>query len=167
MITGWMELKGSTYYFDDSGYMTTGWKTIDGKSYYFYSGGSMATNKWIGGYYVGADGVWDPDAIVTGWVKDAKGWKYVHKDGSVTKKNFEQIGSHTHYFDGNGYMVTGWKTIKGKKYYFDGNGFMSVYWKTISGKSYFFFTDGHMAENMWIGDYYVGANGVWDPNKVK
>ena len=167
MVTGWQEVNGKTYYFDGNGYMATYWKTVEGKSYFFYADGSMARNTWIGNYYVDANGVWDANAVKAGWNKTAQGWKYIHDDGSFTTNDFEKIGGHTHYFDANGYMVMGWQEVNGKTYYFDGNGYMAIYWQTVEGKSYFFYTDGSMARNTWIGNYYVDANGAWNPNAVK
>ena len=45
---GWWNTEGSSY--------STGWRSIDGKWYYFYDTGYMASNAWVNGYYVGADG---------------------------------------------------------------------------------------------------------------
>ena len=45
----------------------TGWQLVDNKWYYFNpvsdgTKGIMRVNAWIDGYYVGADGSWDPQA---------------------------------------------------------------------------------------------------------
>ena len=86
MKTGWQQIKGKWYYLrgGDSGRMLTGWQKIDnkwyymrggndgsmvasawikdkGKEYYLESNGVMATSKWIGKWYVGADGAWIPN----------------------------------------------------------------------------------------------------------
>jgi len=86
MRTGWQQIKGKWYYLrgGDSGRMLTGWQKIDnkwyymrggddgsmvasawikdkGKEYYLESNGVMATSKWIGKWYVGADGAWIPN----------------------------------------------------------------------------------------------------------
>ena len=66
MMTGWVDLGGSRYYFNGSGIMVTGWYEIDGKWYYFYPQGSrtdgkygfMAQNTQIGDFRIGADGTW-------------------------------------------------------------------------------------------------------------
>ena len=68
MVTGWADIGGKRYYFNESGMMVTGWRGIDGKYYYFYPQGSatadgsygyMAVNTTIDGVFaVGADGAW-------------------------------------------------------------------------------------------------------------
>ena len=148
-------INGQTYYFDSNGYMVTGWQKINDKDYYFNESGamvtdawvgnyylqqdgSMATNKWIGNYYVDSNGLWTPDQWI---VSNGKYW-YRHQDGSYTINDFEIINGQTYYFDGNGFMVTGWQKINDKDYYFN--------------------ESGAMATNTWIGNYHVGADGKWD-----
>ena len=58
MVTGLQLIAGDYYYFNESGHMVTGWLWLDGSCYYFTSSGAMATNQWIDGSYVGADGAW-------------------------------------------------------------------------------------------------------------
>jgi len=38
--------------------MQTGWVYVGNAWYYLKSNGAMAANRWIGRYYVGADGAW-------------------------------------------------------------------------------------------------------------
>lgn len=148
-------INGQTYYFDSNGYMVTGWQKINDKDYYFNESGamvtdawvgnyylqqdgSMATNTWIGNYYVDSNGLWTPDQWI---VSNGKYW-YRHQDGSYTINDFEIINGQTYYFDGNGFMVTGWQKINNKDYYFN--------------------ESGAMATNTWIGNYHVDADGKWD-----
>ena len=49
-------VSGSTYYFDDAGYVVTGWKVINDNWYYFNASGAMAKNTWVGNYYLLGDG---------------------------------------------------------------------------------------------------------------
>ncbi len=37
-------------------------------------------------------------------------------------------------------------------------------WNQIGGKWYYFDNNGAMAQNKWIGSYYVDSNGVWKNN---
>ena len=53
---GWMEIGNTWYYFNDLGKMMTGWQLINGTYYYFENNGAMAANKWVGNYYLQADG---------------------------------------------------------------------------------------------------------------
>lgn len=46
------------YWLDGSGEAVTGWKEIDGKWYFFNDDNTMATDTTIGSYYVGKDGAW-------------------------------------------------------------------------------------------------------------
>lgn len=57
----WQQINGLWYYFDEKGYMVTGWFQSPVSGYWYYldpENGSMATNRWIGSYYVNADGIW-------------------------------------------------------------------------------------------------------------
>lgn len=73
------------------------------------------------------------------------------------------------YFDGNGYMVTGWIKDGGLYYYCspksDGTqGRMVTGWELVDGAWYYFNpnsdgTRGAMQVNKWIGNDYVGADG--------
>ena len=55
-------------------------------------------------------------------IKDGFGSENGHtvywKNGKKIRSQFLTIGSDTWYFDGNGYMVTGYQKIEGKSYYF-------------------------------------------------
>lgn len=59
MLYGYQKVNGYYYYFDEvTGQMQTGWQKIDGKYRYFKkSSGKMQRNKWIGKYYVNANGI--------------------------------------------------------------------------------------------------------------
>ena len=45
--TGWQQISGKWYYFDESGTMLTGWHKIDGKWYYLDQTGRMATDPIV------------------------------------------------------------------------------------------------------------------------
>ena len=157
MVTGLQLIAGDYYYFNGSGYMVTGWLWLDGSCYYFTSSGAMATNQWIDGSYVGADGAW----IQSQWVQDEYGWYYRQGDGSSIYSAFAYIGGNTFYFNDAGYMVTGWQWISGDFYYFNGSGHMLTGWQWLDGSCYYFTSSGAMATNQWIDGSYVGADGAW------
>lgn len=56
--TGWNNIGGTWYYFDNSGYMKTGWIKDGGSWYYLYTDGSMAHDTTIDGYLLGKNGQW-------------------------------------------------------------------------------------------------------------
>ena len=167
-------INGSTYYFDNDGYMVTGWRVINQNWYCFNASGCMVTNAWVGNYYLGSDGVmaknqWINDRYVDSnglwqqnrWVNNGK-WLYRYGDGTYAQNKFEVINGSTYYFDKSGYMVTGWKSIESNWYYFNASGCMVT--NTWVGDYYLDF-DGKMAISQWINDRYVGQDGAWDKSK--
>jgi hypothetical protein len=58
--TGYWDTYGTQYwhYIDGNNQRVTGWKQINGKWYYFDENGRMLTNTVVNGYKIGADGVW-------------------------------------------------------------------------------------------------------------
>ena len=168
-------INGSTYYFDNDGYMVTGWRVINQNWYYFNVSGCMATNAWVGNYYLGSDGVmarntWIDNVYVdasglrqqNGWIYNGRWW-YRYGDGSYPCSKFDVINGSTYYFDDAGYMVTGWKSIESNWYYFNASGCMVT--NAWVGNYYLGF-DGVMATKTWIGSYYVDENGLWSPSKL-
>lgn len=139
----WLELKGEWYHFNADGGLDTN-KWIG--SYYVKADGSMAKSEWVDGgkYYVDANGVWDRTKQPAKWIKDGSKWWYRHSDGSYTRNNWEYINGEWYYFDNSGYMQTS---------------------KWIG--NYYVKADGTMAKSEWVdgGKYYVDANGVWDKTK--
>ena len=147
-------IENQTYYFDTSGYMVTGWQKINDKFYYFNASGAMVKNTWVGNYYLGSDGImltntFTPDGYyvdangvwsTSKWIQSGSQWWYRHYDGTYTTNDFEVIGNQTYYFDSNGYILTGWQKIKGNYYFFN--------------------TSGAMVTNAWIGNYYLGSDGI-------
>lgn len=74
------------------------------------------------------------------WKKDSLGWWYENEDQS--------------------YLSNTWSQIDNKWYYFDRNGYMCVGWKMVDRQWYYFYQNGVMAQNAWIGNYYLGENGA-------
>ena len=143
--SSWKKNSKGWWYGDKTGwYAKDRWLKIDGVKYYFNSKGYMQIGwKTIGKnkYYFNSKGIY------------ATGWKRIHG------KNY--------YFGSNGAMKTGWVKISKKWYYFNSKGIMLVGWKTISNQKYYFNSKGIMLTNQWIGNKWVGANGVYDSTKVK
>ena len=166
-------IDNQTYYFDNDGYRVTGWKQVENDKYYFNASGIMATdqwintyyyvdengkmvkNKWLGIYYLDSNGVWQPDR----WIYNGRWW-YRYGDGSYPVNKFDVINNNVYYFDSNGYVVTGWQVINGNWYYFNGSGAML---KSQWIGNYYVGKDGIMATSSWVDNnqYYVNENGVY------
>ena len=74
-----MDNKGWWYSLDDGSYYKNYWFLDKGKYYFFNSDGYMVTDKWVGSYYLGSDGVMltnttTPDGYKVGgdgkWIPD-------------------------------------------------------------------------------------------------
>ena len=98
------------------------------------------------------------------WTKVGSKWRYVWADKKYPKSLFLDISGKTYYFDANGYMATGWKTINKKSYYFDSSGVMA---KSKWVGDYYLKADGTMARNEWVdgGRYHVDKNGKYDKKR--
>mgnify|MGYP000925645722 CR=1 FL=1 len=90
IVTGWVKIDESWYYILDSGECSTGWKEIDGKWYHFADDGEMETNRHIGGYYVGADGV--RTDIMKEPVPPSKNWTDKFLRGEIKGLIDEELG---------------------------------------------------------------------------
>lgn len=75
-----------------------------------------------------------------GWTETPFGWGYYLKDGTCAMSQWVKISGSSYYFNDYGLMVTGWQNIAGNDYYF--------------------YEDGVMAKDTWIGDSYVGKDGI-------
>ena len=71
----------------------------------------------------------------------------------------KQDGKVSYYIDGKPYR--GLLKDGDSYYYFNTDGFMSTGWKTIEGTDYYFKKDGKSAYREWIGGYYLNENGAW------
>ena len=95
--------KGWWYEEANGTYPTNAWKLIKDKWYYFDGGGNMVENRWIGNYYLGADGAMlvntsTPDGYyvdATGkWVEGVRKTVDISKtSGSGTKRSSSVAGS--------------------------------------------------------------------------
>lgn len=87
--------RGWWYEEANGAYPTDAWRLINGKWYYFDAIGYMAESRWIGNYYVGADGAmlagtWTPD----GYYVDASGkWVEGLRHPVVEAEPVRRVGS--------------------------------------------------------------------------
>lgn len=153
-LTGFQEVDGCRYYFDQSGIMQTGLVKVDGNTYYFGDDGIMQTGMAeIGGkrYYFNDEGV-----MQTGMVQVEKSWYYFNKKG-VMQTGWKTIKKKKYYFDPeSGIRQRGKKTIDGAVYYFDKDGVMATGWLKVKGKKYYHDpkTGVRIFKSKKIGKYY-------------
>ena len=169
MATGWLKLSSGWYYLTGSGAMATGWVQVGNTWYYMNESGVMQADTWIGDNYVDGSGAWIPGKAKTqtGWVKSGNRWWYSHADGSYTINDWEVINGRLYYFDGSGWMVTGWLKRPNGWYYLTGSGAMATGWVQVGSTWYYMNESGVMQADTWIGDNYVDGSGAWIPGKVK
>ena len=119
---GWVQSGNAWYYYNNGSLVVNKWVG----NYWLGADGRMATNSWVDNnrYYVGTDGAWVKDAKrpeekKQGWVKEANTWYYYNTDGTLARNKWA------------------------------GN-----YWLGA---------DGRMATNSWVDNnrYYVGNDGAW------
>ena len=111
----------------------------------------------------------------SGWSKTGENyWTYHNPDGSLVY-GWAQYKGSWYYLDPNygGQMAyNGWLQIDGKWYCFAPSGFMYANtWIRFKygGKYYYYYlqSDGSMAQDTWIGEFYVNSRGEWigDPQQ--
>ena len=120
---GWVKESNTWYYYNtDETLARNKWVG----NYWLGADGRMATNSWVDNnrYYVGTNGAWikdarHPEEKKQGWVKESNMWYYYNTDGTLARNKWA------------------------------GN-----YWLGA---------DGRMSTNSWVDNnrYYVGADGAW------
>ncbi|MFR4121233.1 MAG: Ig-like domain-containing protein [Lachnospiraceae bacterium] len=136
---GWEFINGQWYLFDNAGWMQTGWQKVGGAWYYMSGSGAM----------------------VTGWLNDRGTWYYMTESGAMATGWLYQGGSWYYLNPADGHMATGWTKVNGKWYYMNGSGKMLTGWQKVGGTWYYMDASGAMAENTWVGNYYVDGSGAW------
>ena len=126
-----------------------GW-VKEGSTWYYYENGALARNKWIGNYWLGADG----KMATSSWVDNGR--YYVGANGLWDKSAKKQeVKSEV--------KKNGW-IKEGSAWYYYENGTLARN-KWISS-TYWVGADGKMATNSWVdnGRYYVDGSGAWVKN---
>ena len=125
-----------------------GW-VQSGNAWYYYNKGSLVVNKWVGNYWLGADG----RMVMNAWVDNNR--YYVGANGAWVKdaKHPEE-------------KKTGWVKESNAWYYYNTDGTLA---RNKWAGNYWLGADGRMATNSWVDNnhYYVDANGQWVPNYSK
>ncbi|MGI6094960.1 MAG: L,D-transpeptidase family protein [Lachnospiraceae bacterium] len=164
MATGWLKVNGNWYYLSGNGAMVTGWLRENGIWYYLKENGAMATG-WLneGGswYYLKGNG-----AMATGWLYESGSWYYLRENGAMVTGWFCENGVW-YYLRENGAMAAGWLNEGGSWYYLEGNGAMATGWRKVNGNWYYLYGGGSMAQNTWVDNCYVNADGMWISPSVR
>lgn len=105
---------------------------------------------------------------IIAYIKDSNDNVALSNVININVYGWEKKSSNWRYYETNGDMCTGWKTINGKSYYFDLT--TGIMWtnRWVNGK-YWVKDDGSMAKSEWVdgGKYWVDENGVWDKTKTQ
>ncbi|WP_177205631.1 phosphodiester glycosidase family protein [Acetitomaculum ruminis] len=148
-FTGFIELSGKTYYYDD-GVKVTGWKEINGSYYYFHNNAKASNNGYM---YTGSVTISKVNYIFASDGKLTEPGIYTDKKGTRRYlageylKGLQKIGDDTYYFDEtNGYMYKGSLKLGDKVYIFNEDGKLVETQEseklnglvTIDGKTYFY-----------------------------
>ena len=156
--TGWFQDESGIYYLDPTagGLAKTGFADIEGKRYYFDEAGVKRTGLLnLGGtvYYANADGV-----CQKGLVPLEDGVHYFDDEYKM-HTGLTQVGDKLYMFNPQGVMQTGWSgEIATGRYYFGPDGKMVTGWSDIEGQRYYFGADGKMVVGMASlpdGVYYL------------
>lgn len=159
MQTGFQTIDKSKYYFNSKGVMQTGWIKVNGKYYYALSSGKLVVGQWYKNYYFQADG----SRATNTWING----KWVGANGKYTgiQKNIYWItkDNKTYYYDEKGNLVKGWLTVDGKTYYLHpSTGVLQTGWITVGGKTYYAVKhkNGAILKNQWYQNRYLGSDGA-------
>jgi glucan-binding YG repeat protein len=155
--TGWFQDESGIYYLDpgEGGRAKTGFADIDGARFYFNENGVRCTGLLnLGGpvYYTNPDGV-----CQKGFVTLEDGVHYFGDDYAMVV-GLAPVGDAYYLFGENGVMFTGWSGDVSARYYFGPDGKMVKGWNAIEGRSFYFGEDGRMVLGQAaIGDgiYYL------------
>ena len=123
-----------------------GW-VKEGSTWYYLENGALARNKWVGNYWLGADG----KMATSSWVDNDR--YYVDANGAWVKDAQKQEAAKSVE------QRQGWVKEGSTWYYYENGALARNKWIG----NYWLGADGKMATNAWVdnGRYYVDTNGAW------
>ena len=163
IMTGWFQDESGIYYLDPNqgGLALTGFADIEGAHYYFDENGVRRTGLLnLGGtvYYANADGV-----CQRGFLQLEDGIRYFDEN-YVMRTGLTQVGDKLYYFDGNGLMQTGMIALETGKYMFGADGIAISGWYSNEQGQRFYFGPGNAAlvglQTLDKSVYLFGEDGV-------
>ena len=161
--TGWIQNGSTWYHYNSQGQMEKN-KWVG--NYWLGADGRMATNSWVDNnkYYVGADGYWVKDAQRPGWAQKSGSWYHYDNKGNLTKNAW--VGNY--WLGSDGKMATN-SWVDNNNYYVGKDGLWKRNakkpeekksgWVSSGGAWYYYNNQGQMVKNAWAGDYYLGSDG--------
>ena len=146
MVTGWTSLFDNSWrYFDQSGEMRSGWLFDSGTWYHFAPDTGIMNQGWFkdgsSWYFATASG-----AMQTGWLYDNGSWYYLSNGGSMAT-GWAMIDNQWYYFNASGAMQTGWISLDRIWYYLSNSGAMNTGWLFDGVSWYYLDNSGKMARN--------------------
>ena len=164
---GWVQSGNAWYYYNKGSLVVNKWVG----NYWLGADGRMVTNAWVDNnrYYVGANGAWvkdakHPEEKKQGWVKEANTWYYYNTDGTLARNKW----AGNYWLGADGRMVTN-SWVDNNRYYVGTDGAWvkdakrseekKKGWVKESNAWYYYNTDGTLARNKWAGNYWLGADG--------
>ena len=115
---GWEKVDDVWYLFNENGAMLTGWQVVDGSRYYLRSWGGMATGwQMVDGiwYYLRADGV----QVTDRWIETDGEWYYLTSTGAMATNEWVEWNGEWYYLYSSGAMAVN-TSIDGYKLGVDG-----------------------------------------------
>ena len=173
MKQGWVKESNVWFYYNTDGTLARN-KWIG--NYWLGADGRMVTNAWIDNnrYYVGANGAWVKDARhpedkKQGWVKEANTWYYYNTDGTLSRNKW----AGNYWLGADGRMATN-SWVDNSRYYVGANGAWvkdakhpeekKQGWVKEANAWFYYNVDGTLARNKWAGSYWLGADGKMATN---
>ena len=164
---GWTKVGSTWYYYNNDSLVVNKWVG----NYWLGADGKMVTNAWVDNnrYYVGANGAWvkdarHPEEKKTGWVKEANTWYYYNTDGTLARNKW----AGNYWLGADGRMATN-SWVDNNRYYVGANGAWvkdakrpeekKTGWIKEANVWFYYNADGTLARNKWAGSYWLGADG--------
>lgn len=174
MKSGFYDLNGSIYFFDDLGMPHTGFINYEGNTYYLIEHQGLAQGFQVideNTYYFNEDGImqvgiqtidnnnyyFDEQGVMQiGFITIDQKTRFFSEAGE--KYGFITYQRNTYYVDKDKGMITSFYKIQEDEYYFDNHGVMQVGFQNINDKNYYFNKDGKR-QTGWIQvdeyEYYL------------
>ena len=159
-VYGWIEYQDNVYYIDEKIGKCTDVHNIDGRPYRFAENGILQTgmqsfDKGKTCYY------FSKDQWAEGFFTYRKAVYYFDKNGYM-QTGWKSLNGQTYYFGSNGKMRKGLSVIDGEKYYFDKKGNLQTGFIDINNHTYYFANDGKMLydwQSVNGSKYFFGKDG--------